>query len=201
MSSRPGVRPPPKTHTVADPFGLRAADEHDQPGDDDQPTGRVSTPARVGLGALAVVLIAAVLAAGAAGLLVAVSAIAAGTVLVIAFAVPGEPARRARRRPAPPVDNAPFHAFRQIAEQLSWAAVSHRHYDAVTRPLFTRLAAARLADRYRIDLYADPAAARDVVGEDVWPWLDPVRDPSRDSQPPGVDRHTLTRIIERLESL
>ena len=79
--------------------------------------------------------------------------------------------------------------------------MSPRHYDVVTRPLLTRLAAARLADRHRVDLWSDPAGARAVLGDDVWTWVDPAREASRDSQPPGIGPETLTRIVDRLEHL
>jgi len=100
-----------------------------------------------------------------------------------------------------PVEHAPYASFRQVAEQLSWAQVSPRHYDLVTRPLLIQLLASRLADRHRIDLAKEPARARAVVGEDVWRWVDPGRPPDRSSQPPGVDRRTVTAIVERLERL
>jgi hypothetical protein len=148
-----------------------------------------------------VLVVGAVLVAGAAGLLVALTVIAVLAVLVLAFVLPGAPARPRRPRPGPPVENAPYGSFRDVADKLSWAGVSQRHYDVVTRPLLTQLAAARLADHHRVDLYVEPERARVIVGDDVWPWVDPTREPSRDSQPPGVGAETLTRIVERLESL
>ena len=72
---------------------------------------------------------------------------------------PGSRPRRTRAaacRPGPPVENAPFRSYRQVAEALSWAEVSPRHYDLVTRPLLVQLLAARLADHHRVDLAADP---------------------------------------------
>lgn len=181
---------------MRDPFGF-----HDDEDQDEQPPGRLSLATRVvGAGTLALV-VAAVATAGAAGLLVALSSIAVVTALVLFLLTPGAPPPRRARRPGPPVDNAPFRAYRQVAEQLSWAAVSPRHYDLVTRPLLTQVAAARLADRHRVDLHADPAAARALVGEDVWPWIDPAAEVSRNSQPPGIGRDTLTLVIDRLEHL
>lgn len=143
----------------------------------------------------------AVATAGAAGLLVATSSMAVTAMLVLALRTPGAPAPRRVPRPGPALDNAAFRDYRQVAEQLSWAAVSPRHYDMVTRPLLTRLATARLADRHRVDLHAQPAAARALLGEDVWCWVDPHRGIARDSQPPGVGQDVLALVVQRLESL
>jgi hypothetical protein len=179
-----------------DPWGVRALDEDDEPEDEG-----LGTRARLLLTLAALVVVAATAAAGAAGLLVSVSVLAGLAVLVLALRLPGAAPARHRSRPGPSVDNVPYRAFRQVAEQLSWADVSPRHYDVVTRPLLTRLAAARLADRHRVDLWSDPGGARAVLGDDVWTWVDPAREASRDSQPPGIGPETLTRIVDRLESL
>lgn len=181
---------------MSDPFGYWSdADETEEI------PRRFGVAQRVAAVAAAVVVAGALLVAGAAGLLVALSVLAGVAVLVLVLLLPAAPPPRRRRKPGPPVENAPYGSFREVAEKLSWAAVSPRHYDAVTRPLLTGLAAARLADHHRVDLYADPDAARALLGEDVWPWVDPSREPSRDSQPPGVGPETLTRVVERLEAL
>jgi hypothetical protein len=179
-----------------DPWGIRSLDEQDDTEDEG-----LGTRARllVWLGAL--VVVAGTTAAGAAGMLVTFSVLAGVAVLVLALRLPGAAAPRHRPRPGPAVDNEPYRAYRQVAEQLSWADVSPRHYDIVTRPLLTRLAAARLADRHRVDLWSDPAGARAVLGDDVWTWVDPAREASRDGQPPGIGPEILTRIVDRLESL
>lgn len=178
---------------MSDPFGLRPQEDFER-----APTVLLL---RIGLGLAAVVLVVAVLVAGAAGLLVTLTALTVMAAAVLALALPGAPARRIPRRPAPAVRDAPYRAYRGVAEQLSWAAVSPRHFDLVTRPLLTELAAARLADRHGVDLHREPAAAQALLGADVWPWVAPVEVPSRDGQPPGVDRATLTRIVDRLEQL
>ena len=156
---------------------------------------------RFALGASAVAVAIGVGAFGAAGLLVSVSVIAVAAAAVALSRVPAAPEPRRRHRPGPPVDNAPFRSYRQVAEALSWADESPRHYDLVTRPLLVRLLTTRLADRHRIDHGTDPQAARRLVGDDVWHWLDPDREVSRQGQPPGVDQATLTRIVDRLENL
>jgi hypothetical protein len=166
--------------------------------DDDERRGRGT---RVALGAAVVLVVVAVSAFGVAGLLVALSLLAVVGAAVALLRVPGAPPPRHQRPAGPPVENAPFRSYRQVAEALSWAAVSPRHYDLVTRPLLVQLLASRLADHHRVDLAADPEAARRLVGDDLWHWLDPRRDVAREGQPPGVDLATLTRIVDRLEHL
>ena len=158
--------------------------------------------ARRGAGVLGVLSVVAVIGsyvgAGFAGLVVALSALAVLGLLVLALGVPAAPSRR--RRPLPSFDE-PYPTFQHVSEQLSWAQVSPRHYDMVTRPLLVRLMASRLSDHHGIDLHRDPDRARAVVGDDVWWWLDPRRPAEGSSQPPGVDVRTLTRLVERLENL
>ena len=170
----------------------------DQP---DEPAPSSARGLRLGVSAAVVVVAIGVGAFGAAGLLVSVSVVAVAAAAVALSRVPAAPEPRRRSRPGPPVDNAPFRSYRQVAEALSWADVSPRHYDLVTRPLLVRVLTTRLADRHRIDLATDPEAARRLVGDDVWHWLDPDREVSRQGQPPGVDQATLTRIVDRLENL
>ena len=152
-------------------------------------------------GAAVLVVAIAVSAFGAAGLVVSLSAIAVVAATVALSRVPAAPVPPPRPRPGPPVENAPFRSYRQVAEALSWAEISPRHYDLVTRPLLQQVLASRLADHHRVDLATDPEAARRLVGDDVWHWLDPDREVDRRGQPPGVDLATLTRIVERLESV
>jgi hypothetical protein len=182
---------------VRDPFGFHDA----QDASDEEPAGRFPLVQRIATGVAVVLVVIAVLVAGAAGLLVALSVLTGLAVVGLVLLLPAAPAPRRPGKPGPPVENAPYGSFREVAERLSWAAVSPRHYDVVTRPLLSQLAAARLADHHRVDLYAEPDRARALLGDDVWRWVDPAREPSRDSQPPGVGPETLTRIVERLETL
>jgi hypothetical protein len=110
---------------------------------------------------------------------------------------------RLRRRRSPPAEvrSADFPAYAKISSDLGWAPVSQWHYDHGIRPLFARLLESVLAERHRVDLARDPARARDLVGDDVWPLIDPSRPPSFDSKAPGADVRTLTRIVDRLEQL
>jgi hypothetical protein len=106
-----------------------------------------------------------------------------------------------RRRPPAEVRSADFPAYSKISSDLGWASVSQWHYDHGIRPLFGRLLESVLAERHRVDLARDPARARELVGEDIWPLVDPSRPPSFDSKAPGADLRTLTRIVDRLEQL
>jgi hypothetical protein len=150
---------------------------------------------------VAAVLVVSYSLAGVGGLLLALSAVAVVGVLTVAFRVPRAPALRGRSRRPEPVVNAPYRAYRQVAERLSWARVSPRHYDAVTRPLLQALMTSRLAERHGVDVHRSPDAARGLLGEDVWHWLDPARPASGDSRPPGLDGPGLATLVDRLESL
>jgi hypothetical protein len=110
-------------------------------------------------------------------------------------------ARLGRRRPPAEVRSGDFPAYAKISSDLGWAPVSQWHYDHGIRPLFGRLLESVLAERHRVDLARDPARARDLVGDDIWPLVDPSRPPSFDSKAPGADLRTLTRIVDRLEQL
>jgi hypothetical protein len=138
---------------------------------------------------------------GLGGVLLLLVVVSAGTATVLPLRLPR--ARRPRRRP-PRVTahgDAPFPDYRKVVESLSWAAVSPRHYDVVTRPVLQRLAAGRLAERHGLDLVRDHERARALLGEDVWPLVDPHR-PARDvSAPPGVDLASVQRVVERVEAL
>ena len=110
-------------------------------------------------------------------------------------------ARLGRRRPPAEVRSGDFPAYSKISSDLGWASVSRWHYDHGIRPLFGRLLESVLAERHRVDLARDPARARDLVGDDIWPLIDPSRPPSFDSKAPRADLRTLTRIVDRLEQL
>ena len=92
-------------------------------------------------------------------------------------------------------------AYAKISSDLGWAPVSQWHYDHGLRPLLSRLFESVLAERHRVDLTADPERARSVVGDDIWPLIDPSLPPSFDSRASGPDLRTLTRIVDRLERL
>jgi hypothetical protein len=55
-----------------------------------------------------------------------------------------------------------------IDAEWSWRGVEYR-----LRPLLRKIAAARLAERHQVDLVADPAAAQQVLGPELWALVGP----------------------------
>jgi hypothetical protein len=161
-------------------------------------TARAVTAAVALLGT-AVMLAAGYAVGGQAGLLAVVVLAAAAGLLTARLRIPSPPRPL---RPRPEQQAGPrFSAYRRIESALGQAQISQRHFDHGTRPMLQRLLAARLADRRRLDLARDTRAAREALGEDLWPLLDPARPASSDSRPPGVSEQTIARITDRLEDL
>lgn len=161
--------------------------------------------AAVAMGTGAAASLAACYAAGGArGLVIAGTCLGVLALLIARAASPSggdQPRPSHDRRRAAAVSPADFPSYRKIAADLGWAGVSRRHYDHIARPLLSRLLAARLAERHRLDLDRSPQQARCLVGDDLWPLLDPGRHPSQDTNAAGVDLLTLERIVTRLEAL
>lgn len=65
------------------------------------------------------------------------------------------------------------------------------------RPQLQRLFAARLAAGHGTDLYRAPERARALVGDDLWPWIDPSQPPPERAIPPAV----LRALVARLDAL
>jgi len=148
----------------------------------------------------AVMLGAGYAAGGQVGLLAVVALGAAAALLTTRLRIPLSP-----REPRPPRPEQPaggeFTAYRRIQSSLALAQSSQRLFDYTARPLLQRLLAALLADRRRLDLTRDDRAAREAVGDELWPLIDPARPASSDSRPPGVSEQTIARIVDRLEDL
>jgi len=175
---------------------------------------RVVAVALAALGALA----AGLLVAGPFGLVVVAECLAALAVVLALARTPGAVRERGgpwaaawtragwarigpRRGPPAVVRTADFPTYAKISSDLGWAQVSLWHYDHGIGPLLHRLLESALAERHRVDLTTDPQRARSLVGEDIWPLVDPARPPSFDSKAPGMELRTLTRIVDRLERL
>jgi hypothetical protein len=90
------------------------------------------------------------------------------------------------------------------------AMTSQHYYDLELRPVLEHLLAARLAERHGVHLYQDPAAARRLLcrsprDDGLWRWIDPTTRPESSAREGperrGIPRHTLARLIDRLEKL
>ncbi len=126
----------------------------------------------------------------------------AGLLANRAAVAPADQRRRRRYVSVEPyAKRSDFPSYREIESALVWAEASRRHYDHGVRPLLTRLLASALADRHRIDLARQPDTARELLGTDLWPLVDPARPVSFESTEPGPDTRTLAMLVTRLEAL
>jgi hypothetical protein len=145
---------------------------------------------------------AAYAAAGPRGAVIAGTILATGAVLIARGTVPPGPRRAGRRRAeTAAVQATDFPGHGRISSGVSWAGTSRRHYDRITRPILVRLVGAALEERHRVDIRRQPDEARRLVGEDLWPLVDPSAPASDDSEGPGVGLATLARITDILEQL
>ena len=160
--------------------------------------------------AVAVTAVAAYAVAGWAGMAVVAVVTAAGVMVLLRFLLPQltpDAARKARERPRPRM----LTGYSHRRFMVNNAMTSQHYYDTELRPVLEHLLAARLAERHGIHLYQDPDAARRLLCRNprdagLWRWIDPtpkgIRPQTRESQERrGIPRHTLARLIDRLEKL
>jgi hypothetical protein len=160
--------------------------------------------------AVTVAAAAAYAVAGWAGLAVVAVVTAAGVMVLLRALLPQltpDAAKKARERARPrPLTGYSYRRF-----VVHNAMTSQNYYDAELRPVLEHLLAARLAERHGVHLYQDPDAARRLLCRNprdagLWRWIDPtpkgIRPQAGDSQERrGIPRHTLARLIDRLEKL
>ena len=139
--------------------------------------------------------------AGRSGALISVSLVAAVPLIVLAYSLGHPPPRPRPADPEPPPDG--WQTFMDIASELGWARVSRRHFDHRPRRVLQRVTAAALETRAGVDFFAprDRERAIALIGADLWPLVDPQRQPSTDSRAPGLDPATIDRLLTRLERL
>jgi len=157
--------------------------------------------------AVTVTAVAAYAIAGWAGLAVVAVATAASVMVLVRALLPQltpDTAKKARQRPRPRMLTGYSHRRFVVRNAMT----SQNYYDLELRPVLEHLLAARLAERHGVHLYQDPDAARRLLCRNrrdagLWRWIDPrIRPQARESQERrGIPRHTLARLIDRLEKL
>jgi hypothetical protein len=85
----------------------------------------------------------------------------------------------------------------RLDTSVARASDSAEHYARSFVPLLRRLATERLADRAGIDVTADPAGARRLMGEELWQ----IFSTAADERGPGPDPKRLRDLVARLEAL
>jgi hypothetical protein len=79
---------------------------------------------------------------------------------------------------------------------------TQQFYEHELRPSLEHILAARLADNHGVNLYHEPARAREVVNDQaVWYWIAPDQAQARQERGAGIPPRTLARLIHRLEQL
>ena len=149
-----------------------------------------------------ILIVAGLLVAGPVGLLLATSVAGALVVLRLRLLVsdpepselPTLPWRRHRTAPV-------LSGFTHTVGSVEWGLASGYDFDTALRPRLLRVAAARLADRRDVDLYAQPARAADALGAEAWALLDPGRAAVPDRSVTGPDRATLARVLDAIERI
>ena len=157
--------------------------------------------------AVTVAAVAAYAIAGWAGLAVVAVATAAGVMVLLRFLLPQltpDAAKQAKEKPRA----RPLTGYSHRRFVVHNAMISQGYYDSELRPVLEHLLAARLAERHGVHLYQDPDAARRLLCRNprdagLWRWIDPGTRPQAREGPErrGIPRHTLARLIDRLEKL
>lgn len=83
--------------------------------------------------------------------------------------------------------------------ELSTLSAFHLHRRL--RPLFREVASHRLLARYGIDLDAEPARARELVGPSAWELVRPDRPVPSDRRAPGPPLSYLRQAVSELERI
>jgi hypothetical protein len=159
----------------------------------------------------AVVVAAAALAAAAVsgwpGVVVTAAVAAVLALFLLRALVPRPPAQTLRQR-RDRQKARPIAGYGQRRFVVATSLSSSQVYESDLRPVLEHVLAARLAERHAVNLYTEPARARQVFCRtpadlSLWQWVDPGQapGPGERARGHGIPRRTLGRLITRLEQL
>jgi hypothetical protein len=116
----------------------------------------------------------------------------------------------------------PVRLVRQrTVSMLGWTSLvaaarsSSASFEHGMRPELERLYAVRLAEKHGVSLHNEPERAAELIGPELWPWIDPRRPPAPPSakaprqaldrrsaaEPPPPPDAVLSALVDRLERL
>jgi hypothetical protein len=99
-----------------------------------------------------------------------------------------------RRAPAEPSEPA-------LVREVELSTYTAFHYYARLRPLLRDIAAHRLRSRYGVELDAEPARARELVGREAWDVVRPDLEPPADRLARGPTEEELRVLVDELEAI
>jgi hypothetical protein len=148
----------------------------------------------------AVIAIAAYLVAGPEGLAVVTVVTAAIALAAVRLLLPNhkpEVTRKLRDKPAA----RSISGYSRRRYVVAHASETGGFYESEMRPVLEHILAARLAERHNTNFYTDQETARNLLGENLWYWVDPDKSTERVKRQRGIPPRTLARLIDRLERL
>ena len=165
----------------------------------------VTRAVKVGLGVSVAVGIAAFATSGIRAILLDAYLLAMGGVLLLALV-------RTTRAKAPAgggsgLDRAltmmrssrPDSGDLALVRDIEFSTFSALHLHVRLRPVLREIAAHRLRTRYGVDLDAEPARARELVGASAWELVRPHRPPPSDRLASGPPLSHLREVVAELE--
>jgi hypothetical protein len=151
--------------------------------------------------------IAAITSSGAHAIVLDVYLLCIGAVLLLALVrttraqTPAErgshfDAALAAMRRAPAEPDEPL-----LVREVELSTYTAFHFYARLRPLLRDIAAHRLRSRYGVELDAEPARARELVGHGAWDVVRPDREPPADRLGKGPTVEELCVVVDELEAI
>lgn len=86
-----------------------------------------------------------------------------------------------------------------LVRDVEFSVLSTFHLHARLRPVLREIAAHRLLTRYGVDLDAEPARARELLGASAWEIVRPNRPPPADRLASGPSVSDLSEVVAELE--